>query len=467
MRAIRYSDTRAEFLTFFEKGHFVKALHFLQDLAALHGDTPEYILDLAETFWQLGEEGKALELLRILVERFPKFSAGWFILGQRLMNYGATEEGRMCFSQALEIEPQSVVLRATIGQIDPVSPNSAQARYLKKSLQTDLPASVKSEVLQALARAEECYGSPAKAFGYWKQMNRLIKGEFDVDQLARYVDLLDEIAADLPSADPACQMPKVVFICGMPRSGTTITETLLAQHPDTFAMGEHLCLCGPALLSGLPDFSHTDVARLEKLRKLDRPMVEQLRWHFLGSLPKHTPAGKVLVTKMPADAFSLWVARAVLPDLRILHMERHPMDVGLSNFKLHFTTLAPYHAHLDKIGGVMRQTWRMRDINKRIFGDRMRVQSYRALVEDREAQMAEILSFAGLSAASDTPATTEEVRSVRTASVMQVREGVNTKGLDKWRIYERQLAPLLQALGGQAAVADWEAQDRVRSFRLP
>ncbi|MER5171502.1 tetratricopeptide repeat-containing sulfotransferase family protein [Thioclava kandeliae] len=466
MRAIRYQDHRDDHLQLMQRGKYHEAFAMLQEMAPMHGDDPVYIADLAEAMWYMGDEKQVLDLLHILVTRFPDYYRGWLQLGLRMGSYGETEQAVACFRKALELKPESIAARTELAKHEPFSPNSQQARVLRKYLEDDIADPVKIEILIALANAEARSGSAVKAFHYWTQMNALRKLDYDTEGLLQMVKEIGRLAPAMPRAATDAAMPRFLFITGMPRSGTTITETELAKHPDAHPMGELPTLQIAVQALKLPAFSGLRRDWIAHLHSIDAAQIAQIRAVFLSQLPRNAPRGKVLITKTPADAFSIWAARLIIPELKVLHIERHPLDVALSNFSTNFGTLRGYHTTLDGIADVTRATWQVRDINAGLLGADMRVQSYRAMVEDQENQLAHCLAFAGLAPERmQTEADPETLRAVRTASVHQVRQGVNTKGLEKWRKFERQLAPFVSRLGGPEVIAAWEAQDRARDFR--
>ena len=167
----------------------------------------------------------------------------------------------------------------------------------------------------------------------------------------------------------------------------------------------------------------------------------------------------VVVDKLPQNAFEMGYARMILPDAKFIFMARHPLDVGLSLFINSFATGHAYSKNWEWIGHMIRTCYASLEDYKGNLGDQLRIQSYRALVQAPEQQMKEINDHLGLDWDQEclTPQHSEDA--LKTASVLQVREGINQKGIGKWKRFETELAPLIEALGGWHWIRAWEEED--------
>jgi len=152
-------------------------------------------------------------------------------------------------------------------------------------------------------------------------------------------------------------------------------------------------------------------------------------------------------------------ARMILPDAKFIFMMRHPLDVGLSLFSKDFAEGQAFTKRLEWIGHQIRTVYASLDDYLPKLGSRLRLQSFRALVEQPEQQLRGILGHLDLDWDPACLSPEDYTGTVNTASLVQIREGINTKGLGKWRRYETELAPLVAALGGWEWIKEWEQRD--------
>jgi len=223
-----------------------------------------------------------------------------------------------------------------------------------------------------------------------------------------------------------------VFIVGMPRSGTTLLEKMLLQHDRVVSIGESRALAAINLTlhqnhPNVPDkqllFAWMQTVTADELMGCGRGYLQNARALVQGDgAQDHMPAR--IIDKMPLNCQLMPLARMILPNARFIFMRRHPMDVGLSNFTTLYQDGHTFANRLDWLGDKIKSVYGSLDHSRALLGDRLREQSYRALIDDPEGQMRQILR----------------------------------KGLDKWQAYDKELAPLCEALGGQDWLAAWEAE---------
>ncbi|WP_167853444.1 sulfotransferase family protein [Roseovarius aestuariivivens] len=259
------------------------------------------------------------------------------------------------------------------------------------------------------------------------------------------MDALCREAPAGPARTAGKDEPRLVFICGLPRSGTTLVESILAQHPQAESLGE-----SPAL------------ARLtDRARASDAPDDRDLRAQNLAMhmARRTTPPPQVLIDKTPLNLFELGLARRLFPDARIIFLSRHPLDTGLSNFTTNFHAAHPFSHRLDTIGHMTRAAYRAAAHYATALGPAFRRQSFRALVTSPEPQIRALLMHVGLDWDSACLSPERRAGIVGTASLTQVRAPISTGALNKWTPYRTQLQPLIDALGGWNWIEDWARAD--------
>ncbi|MCZ6500198.1 MAG: sulfotransferase [Gammaproteobacteria bacterium] len=287
------------------------------------------------------------------------------------------------------------------------------------------------------------------AFTAYRRGNRLKDVQFDAAGFNRMVENVsgyfsrDRISqfASLPFGE------NMIFIVGMPRSGSSLIEQILASHPNVFAAGE---------LSYLSDlvFSIQEVTgkKQEFPFCLDQLSVEDLSAAAETYLEKATEGladGKTRVTdKMPSNFIHLGLINLLFPKARVIHSQRHPLDIGLSCYFQNFSSLGMHFTFdLQDIGYYYRAYRRLMDHYRNTINLPMLEVVYEDLVEDFEAQVRKLLAFAGLEW---DPACLEFhrlERNVITSSYAQVRQPIYRDSSGRYKNYLEHLQPLIDILG--------------------
>ena len=245
-------------------------------------------------------------------------------------------------------------------------------------------------------------------------------------------------------AEVAGDGPQPIFILGLPRSGTTLLERLLGQHTQVATPGElpdfprQLRWCADAHGAALLDESM--LQRLDGIdyAQLGRRYLEQTQWHARGT-PRY-------VDKLPSNFMLAGLIHKALPRAPILHLSRAGMDVCFSNYRALFGDAHQYSYALDTMAlHYRRYRALMAHWHAAMPGVILDV-DYADLVSDTEAVMRRVLLHCGLPFDAACLDTAGNAAPVSTLSSAQVREPVHRRGLDAWRRYETQLAPLRAAL---------------------
>lgn len=241
--------------------------------------------------------------------------------------------------------------------------------------------------------------------------------------------------------------PMPIFIIGMPRSGTTLLERILGNHSQVTSAGE------------LPDFSRQlrwvadqhghrliDEALIAKADDIDfaevgRRYLQQTQWRAEGRA--------WYVDKLPPNYLLAGFIHRALPQARILHMVRDPMDVCFSNYRALFGDSFAYSYSFDTLAAHYRQYQRLMQHWHRVMPGAILDVPYDMLVTDTEAAARRVLDHCGLPFEPGCLETTRDSAPVATLSSAQVREPIHQRALQEWRRYEAQLLPLQAALSSR------------------
>jgi hypothetical protein len=304
-----------------------------------------------------------------------------------------------------------------------------------------------------LGKAYMDIGEAELAFAHLNAGARLKRSTFDYDvhddeaQFAEIARILDaeQLNAERVGGggDPS---EKPVFIVGLPRSGTTLVEQILASHPRVHGAGELTTLeallierLGPAL---------SPLARVQGFASLTPGDLAALGGAYARTTAAMAPGSLRVTDKMPSNFRLLGLIRLMLPNARIIHCRRDPLDTGLSCYATLFTRGQPFTYDLREFGLYHRAYERLMAHWRGLLPpERFLEVRYENVTGDLEGQARRLIDFCGLAWDDACLAFHQTRRPVRTASVDQVRRPLYRSSVARWKLYEAQLAPLLETLG--------------------
>lgn len=301
----------------------------------------------------------------------------------------------------------------------------------------------------ALYKELEDLGRLDEAWAALQRANAIMHARLGYDP-ATMPRLVDGLIAQTPpsflaASDHRLDGPVPIFIVGMPRSGTTLLERILSGHSQVASAGELADF--PRQLRWVADqhghelIDDALVARLSALdyAELGRRYLEQTQWRAEGKA--------FFVDKLPANYQVAGLIRRALPQARILHMRREPMDVCFSNYRALFGDAFAYSYDLAALANHYRQYRRLMAHWQMAMPGAILDIPYPRLVQDTDAMAREILDFCGLPFEAGCVDTGSNRAAVATLSSVQVREPIHARTLGEWRRYERPLQPLQDLIG--------------------
>ena len=327
---------------------------------------------------------------------------------------------------------------------------SALKKYAKSS-------AAEAKLCFALAQIYSKLKMPSEAFSYWRKANK------KMSETAKYSffqteNLLNSLKANLDpnfTYDQALLTPLKrvpVFIVSMPRSGSTLTEQILASHSQIDGIGETSSLENALAKHGFnranteifPDFfKNLDIEKINAIREEYQTVAER----FLESSKSYKPDAKYFIDKNLFSFNYIGLIKLIFPEAKIINLNRDPIAILWScynkrytsdamNFSYDFESLARYYkVYLDYI-----QFW------DEFKADSFIKVNYEDLVNDFENKVQEILAYIGLELEEDCLNFQNNNRAVKTASLAQVRTGLNKSLSKSWHAYAKQLEPLIKKL---------------------
>lgn len=330
----------------------------------------------------------------------------------------------------LEQQARRITITRLRGDPTPESPNEAITAWF------------------ALARQHFRTGAGQRAFHALAQGHSLLARAEPFSPRAHQrlvADLISHFTAETLARTTSRADPTPVFIVGLPRSGTTLAEQILAAHHAVFGAGERSAVS--TLVQHFGGIGSTEqIAALARRPARD---FEPCADRFLAALHALAPGAARIIDKMPGNDRYVGLIARLLPNARFIHCIRDPRDIGLSIYSRRFAAPHPYAHDLATLGAYIRQQNILMAHWHSIIPDRILRVRLPEWIHDFDRALQRTLTFLDLP---PDPACHEFYRldrEIRTASQFQVRQPINANGLGRWRLFEPYLIPLITALNTQ------------------
>jgi Flp pilus assembly protein TadD len=469
----------------YRRGTLDAAARCFDRALALTPDSAAALNNLAAVLTRLGRLDEAEALLRRAVRLAPENADAASNLGQTLILKGRFDEARGELDRAIALKPrfpEALVSRgrlameagehaAAVELFDAaiaVRPDCAEAhqnRSLVTRAEPGAPWVARLEAAYArranatpdaavalnfaMGKVREELGDYPAAFAAYAEANRgrLALHPFDEAGEERLHAALAVLGTDLAAEASAAGNPGraatrvPIFVVGMPRSGTSLIEQVLASHAEITGAGE-LALLGQ-LLERLPATAPATPAERLELRERLRALGAE----YCGRVWEAHRGQRYVIDKMPGNYRFAGLIPLMLPQARIIHVRRDPLDTCLSCFATPFTEGHDYASDLNTLG---RQYLRYQRLMQHWTalapaGGILEVR-YEDLIADLEGEARRMLSFIGAPWDASCLGFHRTARPVRTASMIQVRQPLYSGSIARWKRFERELGPLIGLL---------------------
>jgi tetratricopeptide (TPR) repeat protein len=367
--------------------------------------------------------------------------------GSLFMEFGRKEEALTAMEEAAKAFPHSpgVLFNQTdLKRFKPGDP--LIGRMLALLARDGITLSDRATLHFGLGKAFLDIGDSDQAFRHYAEGNRLKRSTFvyDAEVNARWMTSIAEVftpALLTAKANAGARSDLPVFVVGMPRSGTTLIEQILGSHPMVTPAGELKRLQG--LTDALPNYPAC-VADLTAVE------LKTLGEAYLAQVAPMAAGKRHVVDKMPSNFLLCGMIRLVLPEARIVHSRRDPLDTCLSCYTKLFAGEQAFAYDQTELGHFHRAYQALMAHWRAIMPATHFLEvDYEKVVDDLEGEAQRMLDFLGLPWDERVLKFHETERPVRTASVNQVREPIYHASVGRWRKHAAQLKPLLAALGVQ------------------
>jgi tetratricopeptide (TPR) repeat protein len=402
----------------------------------------------AAVFNRLGEFEAAMALYEDTLARHPESAKVWLSYGHVLKTVGRLDDGVAAYRRTLALEPGNGEAWWSLANLKTVAFTTADRSAMAQALTAPgLSAEDRFHLEFALGKAWEDAGDPARAFASYANANahRRALIRYDASDTTRRVDRM--IATFGPAYFAAnaggCPAPDPIFIVGLPRSGSTLVEQILASHSQVEAIAELPDIpqlwtrSGQGEEESFSAFSALDAAQF---RKIGEEYLERVA-------PQRKTDRPYFIDKLPNNWLYIGFIKTILPNARIIDARRHPLSAGFANFRQHFARGQHFAYDLRDLGHYYRDYLRLMAHFDAVLPGAIHRVGYERMVDDSEGEIRALLAALDLPFEDTCLRFYANERPVRTPSSQQVRSAIYRQGTENWQAFEPWLGPLREALG--------------------
>ena len=405
----------------------------------------------------LMERNKGIEAAEVLREAKEKFPAHLGILSQLvhvLTSIGELEEAKEVQSQIVGINPSAVIQQV---EMENYQATDEQVELLEGLLNSiALPKATRASAGFVLHKVLEKRKEYDRAFEVLIKANDLVKEELTYDwkdhrlMIQKTIEVFTpELVEKLKGLGHPSKRP--IFVLGMPRSGTTLTEQILGSHSMVYPAGELPFV--PRLVSLIPKVFKQQGKEPKKwpeaILEFDEYLLKSAGQYYLDKVATLDNKHPRTVDKLPHNFDYVGLILLMFPNAKVIHLVRNDLDVAVSNYQQNFAAkhgTMGFAFDLKWIGHMLNDHRAIMEQWHKLFPGRIYDLDYQRLTEEPETVIRELLEFCELPWEDGVLEFYKTKRPVKTASIKQVRQGIYRSSVEKWRRYEKYLKPVIELL---------------------
>lgn len=429
---------------------FEDAIAHLERALAINPNMADSWLNLGRTLNFAGQGERALKCFDRLVKVKPDAHGAKSGMSRAFLGLGRTEEAEKSARELIALVPESSSGYVNLSNVRKFKADDPEIANVERMIESK---ATNTKELRGLyfAAAKMCddVGRYDDAFKYYDLANTSAAGKYEAKVLEQsYAELKKTYTRKFFDENRAFGLDseRPVFIVGMPRSGTTLTETIIGAHPQAFPAGELETVkrCEREVAS----LVFKDEGPQKNPRQLTWVGIEILAQRYLDAVDtKAKNASATRITdKMPHNFQAVGLIALMFPKARIIHTRRSPMDTCLSIWQQNFNDAHSYARNFHDLGHHYAQYLDLMEHWRQVLPGRMLEIDYEDTVENQEEMSRKLIDFVGLPWDEACLRPHEVKRTVLTASVWQVRQPVYKRSAGRWKNYEKHLTTLKDTL---------------------
>jgi len=437
---------------FMAVGQQDKAIQYFKLALKSKPDIAEVYNNLGSALIELGQPDQAVKNYKRAIELKPNYAEAHNNLGLVFNDLGQQDSAIQHYKKALAIKPSYAEVHHHLSTLKKYRTGDIQIAQMENLLLNgDSNTSLCKHIYFALAKAYEDLGDYDKSFAHIQKGNDLCKTELNYNikhDKKLFINIKQSFTNNkqLYNIFPNDEIPTInpIFIVGMPRSGTTLVEQILASHSKVHGAGE-LATMGEL---GYPIIANSLNQMPPKTNhKISHHQIEMLRNAYLEKLSSLNVAETYITDKMPLNFMWIGLILTAFPKAKIIHMKRDPRATCWSIYKHYFSTKGNAYAYDTKdLAEFYKYYLDIMLFWKKNFSDYIYDVNYELLTKNQEEESRKLLEFCNLDWEENCLNFHKVKRAVRTASAAQVRKKMYQGSSEAWKKYEKHLKPMLTML---------------------
>jgi tetratricopeptide (TPR) repeat protein len=426
--------------------HYAAAIDTLSAAAQALPDNHQVLLDLASMFERGGRPADAGRVYLAALKLAPDDSQARYLHALHQVSAGELDAAMASLRALLKQDPHMVPAWFALSGLKTFTADDSDLAAIGVLLlQPGLADGHKVQLRYALGKALHDLGQYDQAFAHFEEANRLDqqRAGFAVDEMEGFFAQLREVlsARFLADAEPIAAAEVIpIFIVGQPRSGSTLLEQMLASHSEVATAGE-VSFLSDTIARGLKHF--TGKGFPVGCSELTAEQRSQMGSTYIEHMQQAAPGARYVIDKLPANYQSIGMIRLLLPQAKVLHLRRDPMDVCFSIYRHYFQASEPFFSTQHAIARYHGFYEDMMAHWSDALPDFVHTLHYEALVADPETVLRQALAFCGLPWDEGCLDYTSGQRHISTLSQAQVRGPLKRDTGGAWSLYGEKLRPLL------------------------
>ncbi len=406
-----------------------------------------HLVRLGLLFRRLHDHQREEQAYLQAIEFDPNYYQAWANLATVQLILGKLEEAQESARRAIDINPQKPAGYYTLTHLAKLDPGSSEVEALEAIYEkANANTEDKMQAAYALGRVLDAAGEHDRAFEFMAAANDAGR-QMSPPSEQSDTQLFDLIEAQIAQSfftsavSSGSNNDQAIFVVGMPRSGTTLVEQILASHPLVAGAGELEAMRSIAIftqtITGKPFPQSTAELNSQQLAEISKLYLKQLN--------RHTGNAKRVVDKMPYNFLYVGLIKMLFPAAKIINCQRDPKDICISIYKNRFESNHSFTHDLTALVDYYRRYERLMSYWNKVFPYQIYNIQYEDLVVETEEEVRALLSYCGLPFDSQCLDFHRLDRPVATVSSEQVRQPINSGAIGKWKAYRKHLKPLLDA----------------------
>ena len=424
------------------QGDIQTAIALAQSAVEQEPTDPAALSFLGYAFADGHEYENARTTLRKAIDLSPKDAMLRANLGRLLIYSGSFEEARTVLMEAADLDPNDPAALYYFAQFARPDDATTLIGRLNKIDTNTIDAERQAMTAFALGKLHDISGEYDQAFEYFKKANTLSRPNYKHDLTVQFYQALKTVFANgVPKAsEPGSE--RLVFIVGMPRSGSSIVEELLARNPDVVGLGERAEI--PKTVGGIVR-NHPN-GYPGGLLKISQEHFRGIADICLKQYDQQANSARFIIDKNLRNFQHLGLIKILFPDAAIIHCRRDPIAVCLSSY-FQFFQDEPYTFSFEDIAQRYAAYEDLMSYWSQIFPGKIITQTYEDLVADKEGAITKLCGEIGMEhTLAQTSSDRVANRDIQTTSAWQARQPIYKGALAHWKNYEKHLGPLFEAL---------------------